>query len=203
MLSLILDASSEKSFILLCRSKGLSIEGISSIFLQGGASLSAHIVKEIENLLQKEDVSLSSLDFLGLGVGPGSYTGLRVGASVIKTISYAYGLPIVEFCSLEAFIPKEEGSFVSMMDARMGGVYFSKGERKKEIVEMQRASIGNPLFTNKRIVTPSEGSLRKKYPDCEVNEMDPNVEHIGKICLEKWARKDTVSHEETKLLYLA
>lgn len=52
-------------------------------------------------VLKTADLKLSELDALVLSAGPGSYTGLRIGASVAKGICYGSGLPLVAIDTLE------------------------------------------------------------------------------------------------------
>jgi tRNA threonylcarbamoyl adenosine modification protein YeaZ len=199
MLSLILDTSSEKSFIFLCQEERI----LDSIVLQGGPSLSNHLIEEIDCLVKNKEIPLNSLNFIGLGVGPGSYTGLRVSASIVKTISYVHNIPIVEFGSLEAYSPEDNGPFVVMLDAHMGGVYFILGEKRNGETFYETASIGNPTVTDRKIITPNRLPIQKKYPESHVLETNPSIEQVVKICVKKYLAKDFVFHKDTKLLYLA
>lgn len=78
--------------------------------------------------LKKAGLMFSDLDVFGVGVGPGSFTGLRVGLSLVKGLSYALGKPIVAFSSLDAiaFNKKTEkgGRFAVVVDARRSNVYY-------------------------------------------------------------------------------
>jgi tRNA A37 threonylcarbamoyladenosine modification protein TsaB len=55
---------------------------------------------------------------IAVGIGPGSYTGIRVGAALAKTLAYGWNIPLLGFCSLKAFEP-----LPVLIDARMGGFY--------------------------------------------------------------------------------
>lgn len=65
------------------------------------AKHSETLFDSIENILDTNKVSLGELNCLGVVVGPGSFTGIRIGLSVIKTFAYVHNLPIVAVNSLE------------------------------------------------------------------------------------------------------
>lgn len=64
-------------------------------------------------------------DLIGVGLGPGSFTGLRVGLMAAKTLAYAWNCPLVGFDSLEALAHASScrGRFAVMIDAQRGGVF--------------------------------------------------------------------------------
>lgn len=55
----------------------------------------------ISELLKELDIHVQALDALALSLGPGSYTGLRIGASVIKGLAYGSTLPVIGIDTLE------------------------------------------------------------------------------------------------------
>jgi len=67
------------------------------------------------------------VDYFGVGVGPGSFTGLRIGLSIIKGLSYALKKPCLVFSSLDAIAfnnaPYKKGSLCVMVDAKRSNVY--------------------------------------------------------------------------------
>jgi tRNA threonylcarbamoyladenosine biosynthesis protein TsaB len=90
----------------------------------------------IDELLKRNSLTVSSFDAVAVGKGPGSYTGLRIGASVAKGLCYGAGIPLIAICPLEAMADaviqrqKELGSddissshFMPMIDARRMEVY--------------------------------------------------------------------------------
>lgn len=85
----------------------------------------------IDELLTEEALSLSQLDALAIGAGPGSFTGLRIGLGVIQGLAFAADLPVVAVSTLEAMawqqVSRNTGDIVLMpaLDARMGEVYWA------------------------------------------------------------------------------
>lgn len=86
------------------------------------------IIPLIEDVLSHVMVDVSGLSVLGVAVGPGSFTGLRIGISTAKGLAYGLDTPVVGIQTLEASafrVPAGDGeTFVCpLMDARKGEVY--------------------------------------------------------------------------------
>lgn len=114
------------------------------------------------------------LDAIGVGIGPGSYTGIRLGVSVAQALAYSWKIPLVGVSSLEGFVPS--GSFhqyAAILDARIGGAYFQKGEISLEGILHKNApqvasleEIGSLLKNVTHLVTPFAKSLQAKLKHC-------------------------------------
>ena len=86
------------------------------------------LIPLIEEVLGDAAVDFPGLSLLGVAVGPGSFTGLRIGISTAKGLVYGSDTPVVGVRTLEASayrVPPDDGvSFVCpLMDARKGEVY--------------------------------------------------------------------------------
>lgn len=86
------------------------------------------IIPLIEDVLGHVVVDFSGLSLLGVAVGPGSFTGLRIGISTAKGLVYGLDTPVVGVRTLEASafrVPAGDGvNFICpLMDARKGEVY--------------------------------------------------------------------------------
>lgn len=68
-------------------------------------------------------VAFTDLDRIGVTVGPGSFTGLRVGLAFAKGLATALSIPCVGVTTLEAMAFGVEGFVASVLDARMEQVY--------------------------------------------------------------------------------
>jgi tRNA threonylcarbamoyladenosine biosynthesis protein TsaB len=80
----------------------------------------------IDAALAAADLELRDLDLLAVSIGPGSFTGLRIGLSVAKGLALATGLPIVGVPTLAAYArhaSPRAGLLCPVLDARKGEVY--------------------------------------------------------------------------------
>jgi tRNA threonylcarbamoyladenosine biosynthesis protein TsaB len=84
------------------------------------------ILPLIETLLQRAALSLTELSGLAVSIGPGSFTGLRIGLSTVKGLAYGWGIPVVGVSTLlanAARVTDFEGLICSFLDARKKQVY--------------------------------------------------------------------------------
>lgn len=112
---------------------------------------SKRLVKMIDHMLgQRSDVSLEDIDLFVSAKGPGSFTGLRIGISVIKGLAYAMGSPAAGVSSLDGVAFRFAFSSVPvcvMMDAKRGEVYNS-------VYEFDHGNLVSK--TTEKVVRPEE-----------------------------------------------
>ncbi len=84
----------------------------------------------IEKLVKNTSISLSSLDAIAIGTGPGSYTGLRIGTATAKGLCYALDKPLIAIPTLKAMalgamqkLKRTDVLYCPMIDARRLEVY--------------------------------------------------------------------------------
>ena len=124
-------------------------------------------VEAIGTLFAELDLDLNSIpDLIACGVGPGPYTGLRVGIAFAQGLSAAWSVPVVGVCSLDAVaiaiirqgLVAPESEFIAATDARRKEYYWAKfdGSGKRvsgpsvdltEIVQGLALEAGIPLVT--------------------------------------------------------
>ncbi len=86
----------------------------------------ARLIPLIDEVLRYTGCDLKQMDAFAVGLGPGSFTGVRIGVGTIKSICYALQKPVVGICTLDAiaFGLKDAGHPVcAMLDARRNEVY--------------------------------------------------------------------------------
>jgi len=96
------------------------------------------LMASIDWLLKASGVSIKEIDAFGISIGPGSFTGLRIGLSTIKGFSYSINKPIVPVSTLDAFartIPFCTYFICPMLDARKNEVYTGLYKWGKELCE--------------------------------------------------------------------
>ncbi len=87
---------------------------------------SERLMTAVNNTLIQSELTLDDMDVFAVASGPGSFTGLRIGLSTVKGLSYATGKPLVTVPTLEAFAWNFQLSAYPvclMLDARKSEVY--------------------------------------------------------------------------------
>ena len=106
------------------------------------------LLPTIDELLRSLRLKLSNLDGLAVSMGPGSFTGLRVGLGTAMAMRLATGIPIVGVSTLEALtwnVRGVKGRICPMIRSRVGEVYWAQfewwGEKLNRLSEDQVGSL--------------------------------------------------------------
>ena len=94
--------------------------------VQNKLTHSANLMPMVDTALSASSLSLSDLDRLAVVVGPGSFTGVRIGVSTVKALAHGAGKPCVAVNALEAMaagVTEFSGVICPIQDARAGQVY--------------------------------------------------------------------------------
>lgn len=136
MKKLLLETSTEKSFIALIQGEKATLKP-----LEGGPLLSKLLALEVATLLKDQEMKP---DLIGVGVGPGSLTGVRVGLSLARSLAFGWKIPCFEFCSLKTFIPEQTGPFAVLIDARSQGIHLLLGDKHKTHIQWDKPLLLSP-----------------------------------------------------------
>lgn len=102
---------------------------LGSVEFDSGNIHGREIAPAIKRLCTENNLKISNIDLIVCDIGPGSYTGLRVGLAHAKGISFALKKPLVGVCSLEIMMIKaKHAGFAKtcpMIDAKWGEIYFA------------------------------------------------------------------------------
>ncbi|KOS03719.1 tRNA (adenosine(37)-N6)-threonylcarbamoyltransferase complex dimerization subunit type 1 TsaB [Paenibacillus polymyxa] len=79
---------------------GRELLGESNVY--GERNHSVHVITELERLLNEEGLTRDDVDGIAVGVGPGSYTGIRIAVTAAKTLAWAWGIPVTSISTLHA-----------------------------------------------------------------------------------------------------
>ena len=126
-------------------SKALSVALVDNDVLLGEITLnlkknhSTTLMTSVDFLMHQSAVEASEIDRIVVAQGPGSYTGLRLAATVGKTLAYSLNKDIVGVSSLFAIARrlKTDRAVVPVMDARRGNAYAALYQEDKEVVPGQ------------------------------------------------------------------
>lgn len=211
MISLLIETSTERGFIAFFKQKSLIYHAKFPQNIQNSTTLFPEIVKGFHAL----KINPTDVQLMMSGVGPGSYTGIRVGAMTAKAFAFALKIPLVGVCSLIGFVPDQEGVFASVIDARIGGAYVQTAEvnggMAKNFSEPKLYPLEEAVSLLKNIetiVTPNMRVLKPKFErlaqETKWNfiESDPNPVQMGLIGIEKYEKKEFDLSGQIDLLYL-
>jgi tRNA threonylcarbamoyladenosine biosynthesis protein TsaB len=161
MLLLVTDTSGKQGFVALARTKetAAEIHVIDSVPLEGG-TFSAQLVPQIADLLAKHGFNKSDIDAFIVTSGPGSFTGLRVGLTVVKGLAEVVGKPIAAVSLLEAvaIASGQQGRIFAVLDAGRNEVYAGEYE----------IDGGEARCVGERLLTQSEFLAAASSPEAVV-----------------------------------
>ncbi len=96
---------------------------------------SVSVMPAVDEVLKKANMSLAECDFFSAVVGAGSFTGIRIGISVVKGFALAYNKPSLPITSFDvaAYNRLDEGKLLCLVDA-LHDSYYACGYEKGEVV---------------------------------------------------------------------
>ena len=130
MYQLLLDSSN------IFLSVGLVKDGklFDSVCYEAWQRQSEMMVTEIDNILKRNKLTRNDLDGVVVGIGPGSYTGVRIGVTIGKTIAYALKIKLYAKSSL-SLLKHREFPTICVFNARSGRSYFGVYEGDKTLLK--------------------------------------------------------------------
>ncbi|MBB3698162.1 tRNA (adenosine(37)-N6)-threonylcarbamoyltransferase complex dimerization subunit type 1 TsaB [Flammeovirga yaeyamensis] len=166
-------------------------------------SHSEYLAVMIKNLVENANLKMSDLKGVAVSEGPGSYTGLRIGASTAKGICYTLDIPLMGISTLESMALQvseyaEEGDMICpMLDARRMEVYtalYTKG--MEELLSPQPKIMDEESFNDveARLVYFGNGA-EKCLPLLEnrsskiIKGIVPSAKYIGELALEEYKKE--------------
>ena len=158
----------------------------------------------IEWALEGAEITLKDLDAVSLGKGPGSYTGLRIGAASAKGFCYGLKIPLIATNSLETmiepFLNQNFDYIIPLIDARRMEVYTAIFEGKMgEMLTETEAKILDETsfqeFVGKKVIFVGDGAKKAKeilqLTNAEFNDsIYPSAKYLIKRALEKFNKDE-------------
>ena len=98
----------------------------------------SELIPILDDFLKENKLSLDNIDCIVLGIGPGSFTSIRIAFATIKSICYAKNIKIIGVSSLESLyqnIKSFDGLKLALIEARKGNVYANIYKDDKKIKE--------------------------------------------------------------------
>lgn len=153
----------------------------------------------VEWALEGAGITLKDLDAVSLGMGPGSYTGLRIGASSAKGFCYGLHIPMIAVNSLdtlaEPFLNQGYDLIVPLIDARRMEVYCAvyNGSSGEQISETEAKILHEHSFeelAGKKVLFVGDGAAKaSEIINVAHAEFEKDVFPSAKFLIRKAARK--------------
>ncbi|SEM98603.1 tRNA threonylcarbamoyladenosine biosynthesis protein TsaB [Chryseobacterium taichungense] len=158
----------------------------------------------VEWAVEGAGISLKDIEAVSLGKGPGSYTGLRIGASSAKGFCYGLKVPLIAVNSLESmiepFLDKNYDFVIPLVDARRMEVYTAvyDGKTGNEVTGTEAKILDETSFQefrDKRVIFVGDGAKKARQvlqlPNADFNEdIYPSAQFLIKKTLEKIDKKE-------------
>lgn len=160
----------------------------------------------IDELLKKNNITLSDINLIACDVGPGSFTGIRIGVSSVKAMAEAKNIPISACSSLEALAYNVTGFdyICSLIDARNNQVYAAIFDKNYNLISDYFADdINNllPIFEKYlNIAFVGDGTTYLN----NLSKFDNNLhsKNIGICGYKKYIENKSINANDLSVLYL-
>ena len=188
---LALDSSSKSASVAL--SDGSKILG--EAFLNTALTHSETLVPMIDYVLKSTRADIDSIDYYAVTVGPGSFTGVRIGVAAVKGICQPTDKRVIPVSTLEAIafpFRDFDGIVCAVMDARCNQVYcaaFKTGERLFEDDAVLIDELCEKLvLTGEKIIFAGDGAslvyeILKEKLNCVRANPENEFLHASSVCL--------------------
>ncbi len=141
---LALESSAKPASAAICDGERL----LGQYYQNTGLTHSRTLLKMAEDMLNNLEMTMSELDAVAVAVGPGSFTGIRIGVAAAKGLAWGAGKPLAGVSTLEAMIwqcQREDCIICPVMDARRSQVYNAlfefRGEEAVRLVSDRAISV--------------------------------------------------------------
>jgi len=167
----------------------------------------------IEEIFKQTNLKLDEINLIACDVGPGSFTGIRIGISSIKAIAESLNIPVIDVSSLEALAYNVQNenckTICSLIDARNNQVYCGIFNKNYNLLEDYLADDINTIIENlkkyENIVFVGDGAIIHKDLLNIKDFLYENVIHsknIAKCAYNKFKNNDIKTADTISPLYL-
>lgn len=179
---------------------------------------SALLMPAVETLLEKCGLKIKDMDAIALSIGPGSFTGLRIGVAACKAMNLALGIPIVALPTLDViaynFIDRKERVLCPVIDAKKNKIYtclYNAKEGKLHrltdymLTDMNKiiAKIKSPaLFFGDALMLYGEECRNNKYIRISREDWFPKAEVAARLGIVKAKKKKIENAEKLVPMYM-
>lgn len=138
MILLAVDTTTPSGSVALFRDHAL----LGEVNLESATTHSARLLRSVDVLLRSQGLVIREVESFAVAAGPGSFTGIRIGVTTVKSLAFASKRPVVPVSSLTALASKLASSAACLaapvLDAKRGEIYAG-------VFEVRRGSLREVL----------------------------------------------------------
>ncbi len=164
------------------------------VFLDAGKKHSQTLMEAADSLLKLCGEEIADVDAFAAAVGPGSFTGIRIGVAAVSAFAYALNKPAYAVSTLCALLSNagENETACAVMDARRGEVYAAARCGKEEIIAecaIPLVQLLEELISYDRVVFVGDAGVRyrdlivKQKPDSLFLPQQFMLQHASAVCM--------------------
>lgn len=194
-------------------------EAMLTRFEEPGRGHALRILPLVNEVLNEAGLRLDQLSALAAGIGPGAFTGVRIGVSVAQGLAFGAGLRVLPVNTLEALAmqalsrPSWPGCEVlSCLDARMGEVYWGcfRADAARGVATTDRPRVDKPEAACVAVFGRNLVGIGRGIPllqaqgwsgTCDAQAL-PNAEHMVNVALLRLAQGEGLDAADLQPLYL-
>lgn len=177
--------------------------------LNNGKTHSENLMPLTKELLARNHLELKDIDLIAVSVGPGSFTGIRIGIASIKPMAEVFNIMVAPVTSLEtlARIDESNKNKICLIDCKNNQVYFGVFDKDYNLIEEYKADDVNNLINMMKkyensVAIGDGAKLHKELLEKNINGIEilentlQTAENTGKIGYKKFLNK-TLENADT------
>ncbi len=183
--------------------------------IDDGRTHSENLMPLIDEIFKRNKMDIRDINLIACCVGPGSFTGIRIGVATIKPFAEVLNIKVASIMSLEALARNIENrdTIVSLIDARNNqvycGIFDSKYNRKEEYIADDINEVINTLKKYDKVSLVGNGAilhqelLTNHLENVEFFENNnQSAENVGKMGYKKYLENDLCTADTIIPVYL-
>ena len=189
-------------------SRGTEIIGLKEEV--GGNNHAKNLLPFVDEVLKQSGVNMTEINGVAVSIGPGSYTGLRIGVSTAKGIAYTAGIPVMAISTLESIAQgaktlwsgtsTETVQIVPMIDARRMEVFTTRYDFDMNSLEEVSAKIIDQntfteLLSEQKVLFCGNGmpkchELLSAFPNACFIDAPVSAKNMLPTAIRKWQKQE-------------
>ena len=189
-------------------SRGMEIIGLQEE--AGGNNHAKHLLPFVDEVLKQGGCTVKDLNGVAVSIGPGSYTGLRIGVSTAKGIAYTAGIPVMAVSTLESIAQgakllwiesfDEQPQIIPMLDARRMEVFTTRYDFNMQLLEDVSSKIVDEntfaeLLSEQKMLFCGNGmpkcrELLSAFPNARFVDAPVSAKNMLSAALRKWQQQE-------------